>query len=266
MTTKQPQSQTELSQHLKDHLGFLQASANAYDGGFAGEAKRLAVSIRVLVHDTNISKSLLGQLGQKSANFVDTAFPVEAGNLSSHTGLVMVSASPSGGARYMAFLDDAPHGQIRTVDFDSWWNTTVFIDARKNALSRKDLVLAVTNQDGGAHVDPALNQTYADLSRNNSLGWIFSDGKTTQPLEKPECAAIRQIAHELLKSQVVGYTKMPTYPSDVLAISGVVTVFNGAETLVQPAIMNVRKKKLGRNEPCSCGSCKKYKRCCGTAC
>ena len=76
MTSKQPQSQAELSQHLQEQLEFLQASAGAYDQGFEGEAKRLAVSIRVLVHDTSNSNSLLGQLGQKDIKFLDSAIPV----------------------------------------------------------------------------------------------------------------------------------------------------------------------------------------------
>lgn len=264
MTTKQPQSQAELAQHLQDHLGFLQASADAYDAGFDGEAKRLAVSIRVLVHDTNNSKSLLGQLGQKNTQFVDSAFAVVSGNKNTHSGLVMTSLSPSKGAKYVAFLDDVPHGQMRSVDFDSWWTSTVFIDAKGNSLSRKDLVLAVANQDGGAHVDPSLNQVYADLSRNNSLGWVFSDGTTTQPMEGPERAALRQIAHEFLKSLIPGYSKAPTYPPDGMIMGGAV-VLKGPDATARAATLNVRAKKVGRNEPCPCGSGKKYKRCCGAA-
>ena len=120
MTTRQPQSQAELAKHLREHLGFLRASADAYDAGFDGEAKRLAVSVRVLVHDTNNSKSLLGQLGQKNTQFVDSAFAVVTGNKITHSGLVMASVSPLMGAKYVAFLDDVPHGPMRSVDFDSW--------------------------------------------------------------------------------------------------------------------------------------------------
>jgi hypothetical protein len=263
MTTKQPQSHAELSQHLQDHLGFLLASADAYDNGFDGEAKRLAVSVRLLVHDTNNSKSLLGQLGQKNIQFFESAFPVVKGNQNTHGGLVMTSLSPSKGARYVAFLDDAPHGQMRTTDFDTWWNSTVFIDSKGSELSRKGLVLAVANQDGGAHVDPSLNQTYADLSRNNSLGWVFSDGKTTQPMEGPERAAIRQIAHEFLKSLIPGYTKTPVYPPDGMIMGGAV-VLQGADATARVASLS-EKKKVGRNESCPCGSGKKFKRCCGAS-
>jgi SWIM/SEC-C metal-binding protein len=35
------------------------------------------------------------------------------------------------------------------------------------------------------------------------------------------------------------------------------------ETLLNPTQTVVAEKKVGRNEPCPCGSGKKYKRCCG---
>ena len=35
------------------------------------------------------------------------------------------------------------------------------------------------------------------------------------------------------------------------------------ETLLNPPKTIVAEKKIGRNDPCSCGSGKKYKKCCG---
>lgn len=60
MTT---QSRADLEEHLKAHLGFIKKSAALYDTGDTEEAKRIAVSVRVLLHDTQQSRSLLGQLG-----------------------------------------------------------------------------------------------------------------------------------------------------------------------------------------------------------
>src|SRR3954453_8408028 len=71
---KHTQSKDELVQHLDEQLGFLRSSAQAYDAGDTAEAKRLAVAVRILLHDTNSSHSLLGLLGVKdSLRFVDTA-------------------------------------------------------------------------------------------------------------------------------------------------------------------------------------------------
>jgi len=35
------------------------------------------------------------------------------------------------------------------------------------------------------------------------------------------------------------------------------------EILLNPLKTKIAEKKVGRNEPCSCGSGKKYKKCCG---
>ena len=35
------------------------------------------------------------------------------------------------------------------------------------------------------------------------------------------------------------------------------------ETLLNPIKPKIVEKKVGRNEPCPCGSGKKYKKCCG---
>jgi hypothetical protein len=66
-------SQAELEQHLGEKASFLRASAQAFDAGFEAEAKRLATSIRILVHDTRNSRSLIDQLGLKDGiRFEDT--------------------------------------------------------------------------------------------------------------------------------------------------------------------------------------------------
>ena len=62
---KYTQTYQELRDHLCEQLHFLRASAASYDNGAEGEAKRLATTIRVLVHDTKKSKSLLLQLSMK---------------------------------------------------------------------------------------------------------------------------------------------------------------------------------------------------------
>lgn len=255
------QSTQELESHLDEHLGFLKASADAYDRGFDGEAKRIAVSIRVLVHDTRNSKSLLGQLDRKSGQFVDSAIPITPGNKSTHSGLVVVSIIPGNGAKYVAFLDDRPGGQAAYTDFDTWWSTPVFVDYQGRALTRKDLVLTVANQDGGAHVDSELNGAYADLSRKNSLGWVYSDGTKSEPLGGPEKAALRQICHEILKTFLPDYAKAPSYPDGGMVVGGFVMLQGEPATQRNKQLM--RGQKVGRNESCPCGSGIKHKRCCG---
>lgn len=261
--TDHQQSEKELKAHLDEQISFLEVSANAYDSGFEGEAKRLAVALRVLLHDTRKSTSLLGQLGLKSGQFMDTSWPIQPGNVTSHSGLI-VTAMDSSGAQYVAFLDDGI-GPPTLRSFDDWWESPVFVDSQKRSLSRKDLVLTVANQDGGAHVDPALDRKYADLSRNNSLGWNYSDGSREEPMGGPEKAALRQVCHEVLKTLLPGYQKQPVYPSDAVVFGGMTMQMVDSPGQTDPSAVPQRSRlpKVGRNERCPCGSGTKYKRCCG---
>ncbi|MFC1897430.1 hypothetical protein ACFLX8_02540, partial [Chloroflexota bacterium] len=63
--TKYVQTKAELLVHLKDQIAFMTQSASSYDNGSIGEAKRLALVVRVLTHDTSNSASLLTQLEKK---------------------------------------------------------------------------------------------------------------------------------------------------------------------------------------------------------
>lgn len=93
------QTEEELKSHLKEQIQFLLRSAKSYDEGFTSEAKRLAVVIRVLLHDTNRSTSLLTLLQRKDMLFYDTAWDYDPNNLvSSIKGSAVLScpAVPSG--------------------------------------------------------------------------------------------------------------------------------------------------------------------------
>ena len=196
------QTEDELNSHLKEQSGFLRRSAQAYDEGFASEGKRLATVIRVLLHDTRNSTSLLTLLRKKDILFHDTSLDYDPRNKVSTMGLIMMRVGPNG-ARYVPPLDDGPPVRYSKakIAFEEWWNKIIFVDTRGNKLTREDLVLAVSNKDGGAHVDPGLNSAYAALTRFNSLGWKFiQNGIEKDYATKPELASIRQMSHEVLKS------------------------------------------------------------------
>jgi hypothetical protein len=195
---KSQQSKAELLGHLRDSLGFLEASSSSFDAGFVGEAKRLATTIRVLVHDTDKSKSLLGLLKIKTdLGYLNTSHPYDPKNLVSYHGLVGLRIE-NGNSRYWAPMGEgAPGRSGKYVFFPDWWNQVVIVDSRKAKFSRRELVLALANKDGGAHVDPHLDENYAELTRNNSVGWTVSDGATQKPMQDVELHSVRQIAYEL---------------------------------------------------------------------
>lgn len=266
--TEHIQTQKEFETHLNEQIGFLIASTDSFDKGSIAEAKRIALAIRILVYDTKNSTSLLTHLEMlKSTKFWDTCQPYLEGNLASHSGLIIQSIENQGHAKYMAFLDDFNKTPSQK-DFYSWWNDVVFIDSKKQKMSRKDLVLNMTNKDGGAHIDKAIKDSYADLSRGNSLGWEYQDGENSFAMQGAEGAAVRQIGHEILKTLVPSYTKIPTYPETSLQF-GAVAVLTG-EDATRFARENfpssrtpLTTNKIGRNQECPCGSQTKYKHCCG---
>lgn len=185
----------------------MRRSSQDYDSGFAAEAKRLAVSIRVLLHDTAGSRSLLGLLDVKTKmTYLDTGGGVDPSNLLSTNSLCMMRVTSTGG-EWVPRLGDGPpipgvgmHG--KRLPFDQWWEMHVVKDQRGALFSRKELVLKVSNKDGGAHVDADLPSEYAELSRGNSLGWsLVRQGEPEQAIGRdPVMPSVRQIAFELEKS------------------------------------------------------------------
>ncbi len=261
MTMKQ--TKDELEHHLKEHIEFIESSADAFDNGFKGESKRLAVSLRVLLHDTRSSTSLLKQLDKKNHSFINTALAFDEDNVASHCGLVNISATNQG-AEFIAPLDGAIVGTKNWTPFEDWWNQAVFVDKDRRKITRNEITTRLANKDGGAHVDPNLDEKYAALSRKNSIGWVMTDGTNERPLEGPEKAAVRQIAHEVLKTLIPGYKKKisESPPGGI--------VFGGGEVYPNMSIKEVKNKsnsknfeKIGRNDKCPCGSGMKYKKCHG---
>lgn len=63
---------------------------------------------------------------------------------------------------------------------------------------RRDLILAVFNQDGGAHIDPAIDEAYRRLTRENSLlVFVSTRPGTAQAMGNPVLASSSQIAYEV---------------------------------------------------------------------
>ncbi len=80
----------DLERHLIEQIEFLETSCDLYDEGKTSEAKRIAVSIRTLLHDTRHSKSLLGQLQKKSNLFYSTNLPLPKESISTYFGLSLI--------------------------------------------------------------------------------------------------------------------------------------------------------------------------------
>lgn len=116
--SKEKQTIEDLQRRMNEHLGYIRKSADAFDAGDESEARRIAVSIRVLVRDTKNMTSLLTQLGKKNVGFVDTCVErIETGG-PAWSGLVMLHSGPLG-TKYDPNLDSASE-KAGVADFDTW--------------------------------------------------------------------------------------------------------------------------------------------------
>lgn len=262
---KIPQTAEQLSAQLDKQLRWLKRSIADFDKGFEDEAGRIAFIVRVLVHDTQSSHSLLGQLFQKNIPFFDGSLPISADNFSAYSGLVQIVIGGSKGGRFLPVLDDAPFKR-GLVSFDDWWTTAVFTRPSGAPLSRKEVILTAANQDGGAHVDPALDEDYEALQNGDYLGWKSVDQHGVRKMDGAEKAAIRQIAHEILRTLNPDMPKQTPDSGDAGFIAMGITPNEGTFPQI-PGLplfpINGKPHKVGRNVPCPCGSGRKFKRCHG---
>lgn len=192
----------DFMKHLKTQIRYLENSSKSYDDGFEDEAPRLATAIRVLFHDyKRNSTSLLTHLQVKNnihlISSVDQYIP---NNLVSYLGFLTLRYTVGGEALYIPNCTNDDECPNKWLSFNDWWNEIV-LDDKVNIFSRRELVLKVANKDGGTHVDESLNEDYAGLTVNNSIGWFYEIENDRHPFDNnPAYACIRQIAQEVLLS------------------------------------------------------------------
>jgi hypothetical protein len=201
MSKKFAIAREEIRERLREQLGFMARSAAAYDAGDEAEARRLATAIRMLVNHEGKNQALLVQLGMReNLRFLDTCGPIVGNNLGTDNPMVLIQQRGQQRPTYVPCLGDGPpRGPHRKLHFSEWWKMTVIrADGGKVSFSRRELVTTMANQDGGAHVDPTIDEKYARLTRLNEFGWITSNGQEELPLRAIELAHVRQITYELL--------------------------------------------------------------------
>jgi len=192
-------SKDDLVKQLRETLERIDKFCKIYDEGDVSIAKDIAVKLRILFHNTNLSKSLLRQLKLEHIQFVDSAGKYDPKNLIAHHGLLSLSFKGSD-VKLTPLLKSS---SLNLVPIKNWWDSKkVIVDRKKNIFTRKDVILEPANTDGGAHVDSEINQNYYDVSRANSLGWIYKNDATGEerPLNDPIPPCIRQIAYEVLET------------------------------------------------------------------
>ncbi|MGD8112976.1 hypothetical protein [Vibrio sp. TRT 17S01] len=176
------QSKTDLYMQLQNCCDWLVSSCTAFDNHCLSEAKRLATTLRVLLHDTDRSKSLLSQLkARNNARFLSTSTPSIKDNLLyGHNNLVIVKYDQDIEA-ITFYAPKADCSDKKWLRFEEWWNETVLTtDNDEYEFNRREIIGYLANKDGGAHVDPKLPAKYAALSKLRGMGYFQNiDGSPT---------------------------------------------------------------------------------------
>ena len=204
-----PLSVQELLVHFCNQMNLLQDYVKKYDAGQTHYAHEIAVKLRLLFHNTKFSKSLIGQLNLKQKYLLSNCSPYNPYNLAPHHPLVALqfnggpNPDPKVPFGSMQPILNPFSSSLHLITIKKWWEEElVIVDSQKNEFTRSRIIREVADSDGGAHVDIGLSNEYFDLSRKNSIGWVYSVDKNISllPLNNPVPPTIRAIADEVCVS------------------------------------------------------------------
>ncbi|PHI37541.1 hypothetical protein CBQ28_09255 [Pseudoalteromonas sp. GCY] len=193
--TKVKLNKEEVLADLNRQLKFMNRSFTEFDNGDIDEAIRIAQIIRVLVHDTKVSTSILNHLKLKSGfKFLDTSTHYPKNELAPKVGLLSISfAGPK--VRFTPHLAGAIEKNHRPyIEFFDWWSKQVVLSCGGQELTRKDIVLFTSNKAGGAHLDIDMPKHLYDLLNHKGIGLITND---EEELKNGLHCSVRQIGFEL---------------------------------------------------------------------
>lgn len=266
---KTPRPPSEYQKIYEREVRRLKGCVERYDKGDDPEnaIRDMANSIRQLLKSSRSTTSILDHVGRGSIKFLDTSPTWQPKGLLAEDGFLAKDLQ----GHYLAKLDSVPADDLRWVPLDEWWKRVIFSTPEGLKITRSDLVLTLTEQDGGTHTDAGIETEYYALTRLNILGWKFGSGRLSLEFRSPLAAAMRQIAHELLRSLDDSYRKIPTNEPNI-QVSGIQMVMGKHE--IHPMFFVPSKTRGGMtcirngapvrsNDPCHCGSGKKLKRCHG---
>lgn len=208
---KVPRPEGELARALQRQIRFLLGSCAAFDEGDWDEAHRLAGTLRLLLHDTGRSTSLLTQVGWRDRLMMRRQTLAGRGvgrpegesiSLSMSTLSTICNGPPGAWWVPLCWMDLAAVATTRAdLPCPTWWEEQCGVTPAGETFTRRMIITTMANQDS-VHVDPELDEWYFKITRANASGWLMrdEDGQAHDPMPDPLPAWVRQIAQEVLLS------------------------------------------------------------------
>jgi hypothetical protein len=202
-----PRTDEERRDSFREWAGRFRRAAETYDSGELGEAKNLSGLLRMLLHDSR-EQCLLTQIGRKHIMFFNTPHIGVGSKLVCDEGGGFVTFAQDGSPQETAVAHSRPvydlfdRGTWSHVKFSKWWKEQVLpTTSGKRVLSRRDLVLTMANEDGGAHIDRMIDEDYASVVRKEDMKVTFHVGSASASSKHGRhYPAVRQIAYEVQKT------------------------------------------------------------------
>jgi hypothetical protein len=167
-----------LSEKLEEQRHLLRKSIAEFASGDLAEAVRLAIAMRVLVHETGSCKPLLGQLtgNYLQLKVLDNRPAKEDTKARAGTKKMVVMSVPirvqlSERGVFLNPTLEPEHYEPSILG--KWWTRPSLILPGLGGISRKEIIVGLADKEGGAHVDVNLPQRYRQLieSQQFQIGW-----------------------------------------------------------------------------------------------
>lgn len=188
-------TKSDFEEKLDQQIELLYKSCQDFDYGYEISALHIASSLRVLLHDTKKSVSLLTHLDIKNdLKYISSTVNYIPSNMIAHFGLGIIQSSSSEG-KYIPNIN-IDFDTSKLVCFNDWWNEIVLSDLTTH-ITRRDIILGLADKEGGAHVDDKVDIIQRKMTKENGLGW---EANGVPFMTNTYFVSIRVIAQELLES------------------------------------------------------------------
>lgn len=195
----------QLMNDFHEQVDFICEACKLYDSGKTNRIKMAASHLRTLFYKQRYSEILIDFVDIDKDKFV-SSIPKNMSSVDIYSGPIFIDALlkiPSTKLSLEYFpkcYEQFPNDRI--CSFQEWWNEPIIKD-QGSIFSRRNIIDYITNQDGGAHVDPSLKKEYVDL-----IDGVFSFQINLSPdkiefAKSIQLALLRQIAHETIQTFIL---------------------------------------------------------------